>query len=110
MTMRVPAVTVVLTGLLIMAGCGSGAAPPRSEQPHGSATQATTTVQITAPKHGAADVPTPAEIALTHANPATGVVLTDANGATVEGATRPDASSRVQTPSGSAASLTSAIR
>jgi lipoprotein-anchoring transpeptidase ErfK/SrfK len=50
---------------------------------------------VTAPTAGATDVPTSAEIVLAGANPSTTVALTEAAGAPVDGAMRPDSSAWV---------------
>lgn len=93
-------VVVVLAGLLALTGCGSGKSAMSSPGAKGglptptTSAPATPTAAINSPADGAADVPTSAEVAFRTENArSTTVGLTDAAGASVEGAMRPDGSS-----------------
>ncbi|HEV7963125.1 MAG TPA: Ig-like domain-containing protein [Actinoplanes sp.] len=92
---------VALAGLLALAACGGsgksshgakGRTPASSSA--SASTPPTPTATVGFPADGAAGVPTSAEVAFTTENArSTTVSLTDAAGATVEGAMRPDGSS-----------------
>jgi len=85
---------LLVAGLAVLAGCGANAPVWNGGGSNAGAAGGRAQAKVTGPANGATDVPTSAEIAFTAAGTST-VTLTDAAGATVAGAMRPDGSSWV---------------
>jgi lipoprotein-anchoring transpeptidase ErfK/SrfK len=91
---RLVCASLLVSALALVAGCTD---KPSWREPGqtGSSSKAPSGPTVTAPKDGATDVPTSAEVELTGANRSTPVTLTDAGGTTIEGTMREDGSSWV---------------